>query len=121
MRVFIHDKVFGRRIFVSSGEKPAALLNAIARAGYDTDGLDDRIALAEDADGRFIGHGSLGVIVLRSLRRGNARDVAVLAHEAAHAAVWLFDSIEEEVCPQHDEPFAYFVGFIVRETLEGAW
>ncbi len=45
-------------------------------------------------------------------------DYATLAHEAGHIAIWVMGHVEIPITENSDEPFTYYLGWLMREALK---
>jgi hypothetical protein len=114
----LHDPVFGHDPVLAVGATDKAILNELKRRGYKPD-KEFVTKLYMEGEGRALMDLHTGARVLR-LKRLNPKiteDIAILAHEATHLAIMIYERIKTPVDSNTDEPFAYYVGFLVRESL----
>jgi hypothetical protein len=118
----LHDPIYGHDILIAIGNiSDARIIRAFKRAGYTLDAdMIKTLKMDDNAQGRTVIDLDTGarVIRLRDLNPYNPKHVAVLSHEATHAAIQLFERLRQPVGNETDEPFAYYVQFIVRSVLE---
>lgn len=120
----IHDPIYAQKVTVAIAEpREEPILRAVRKAGYpiaEEAALSEMLAL-NGADARTVMDVTGAVIIrLSRLRRGNVSDLGTLAHECVHAGVMLFHRISAPIKFKTDEPFAYYVSFLVQAILEGA-
>jgi hypothetical protein len=122
MIFMIHDPVYAQDVVFAVAEpNEQRILAAVLRAGYHIEDVDEMADLLQMgvASGKTVSDRDSGAVVirLRRFRRGSADDIADLAHECVHAATMLFDRVGFPLEATTDEPLAYYVGFLVRESL----
>ena len=123
MILTIPDPVYAQDVLVAIGEESEVkIIRAALKAGYAVPDPEEwgRMLEMSGADGRTVGDRDTGLVVirLRRLRRNNPANLATLTHECVHAGTMLFDRIGFPLKNETDEPFAYYVAFLVRSVLE---
>jgi len=122
MILTINDPIYVQSVVVAIAEKSVPrILQAVVRAGYDvaeSKGLGTALKMGE-LHGCTVGDPDSGAVIIRlmNLRRGNVDDIWSLVHEAVHAGTMLFAKVGFPLKAKMDEPFAYYVSFLVRAVL----
>lgn len=116
MIFWIRDPVYGYDPLVAIDETDERVLAAFRKAGYD---VDDEFAQAVKVQGnaRTGMNFRTGARFMR-FRKGQA-DPGHIAHEAAHMAFMLYDKLKTPVDSANDEPFCYYVQFLVSGVVQG--
>ncbi len=125
MILTINDPIYVQSVVVAIAEKSVPrILRAVVRAGYkvaDAKDLTTALKMGE-LHGCTVGDPDSGAVIIRllNLRRGNVEDIWSLVHECVHAGTMLFARVGFPLRAKTDEPFAYYVSFLVKEVLEKA-
>ena len=118
MSVKIHQfdpQIYPRLIWVVIGEKKAAPLS------YRFESINDIDAsVAACVNKTYDRINNNGGVLIRFAARKYVRDASIVCHEAAHAALDIFDYTGCIISPDNQEPFCYLVGWIARCIAEAA-
>lgn len=119
MSVKIHQfdpQIYPRLVWVVIGEKKSGPLS---ERFEEIDDMDESTAACVKPTYDRIN--KKGGILIRFATRKYARDVKIVCHEAAHAALAIFDYTDCIISPDNQEPFCYLVGWIaqcIRESVK---
>ncbi len=119
MSVKIHQfnpQIYPRLIWVVIGEKKSAPLSD------RFEGIDDMDESTEACvDPTYDRINNKGGVLIRFAAHKYARNVSIVCHEAAHAALDIFDYTGCIISSDNQEPFCYLMGWIaqcIREAVK---
>lgn len=115
------DYVYGQRYIVAIGEDDKAILAKFRAEGEEVDDdLRQKVSMQGYGRSLWLTTGYVHLLRLKRMDIRQANDIGVLAHEATHLTMSLFSQLKQPIAPDNDEPFAYYVQFLVREVLRKA-
>ena len=114
--VTLFDSVHLARITVFIGTSDVAVAKWYERRGWAFD-ADDKEFVKLNGSGRTAHWDDGRPIMLRLCKDSRANLFGTLAHEAVHVATFVLGTRGYHCDKRDDEAYAYYVGWIVRETL----
>jgi hypothetical protein len=111
---WFYDEVYRENYYVLYAYKPYALIDfAKGEKGEELNEPPDHIggAFWGGREASYIWIGEEGA-------KSDLHFASVIAHECSHAAIRLLSDKGVETHPENDEPFCYYLGYLVRKVTE---